>query len=125
MNEESKWVDRAGRLEEIRRRHAFATRGPWILDQDWLTVLGGENTSHTRPGERDRLFSLIGKVLPVSFEKNADGSFKVAWNEKTRSRDVVPVHDDQTRADAQFIAHSWEDVGFMLELLDEVMEERK
>jgi hypothetical protein len=86
------------RLSEIRKRHAAATKGPWVVD-------GGD----IDPPESE--------VIPYT-----DGSrpgVATAWPTQSATIGLTTRHlrSGTREANAAFIAHSWQDVRDLLDAL--------
>jgi hypothetical protein len=100
-------------LDEIRDRHAKATRGPWVRSKwDVRTIEGGEDTRG--PGQSVKLL----RMYPDHVERLVDGTIRVMRGPNGQF-EIFPVFDAQCEADVEFVAHAWEDVRALIEELEE------
>lgn len=101
------------RLEEIRMRAKAATNGPW----HWVDPSNDVPVRKPGYGEDEEIGRVSLRTVDDEFRKTSWGSFLPGF-----ILDEVEYEQD-TAADAVFIAHSREDIDWLLARVDELEEQ--
>lgn len=118
-------MDTDARLKEIRDREQAATKGPWVwcgnTEVRWFALETANRmlkvmdfTRYGMQGAQPR-FAVDGRMIHAS-DLAAYEVHRAAWVDKSKPPYRFDV-DDLKAPDAEFIAHSRDDVAFLLDLL--------